>query len=325
MSHGYQRGGLIVRCDVCPGQPILPTHSETDTNRCVRCQHRRLPVPHPDGHLCAVCGRECPECAAPTPKGGRCHHCRRECRTCGAGLPERPAGEVSFVEPGDRKDRSRKWRRVYWPTSVGQDLCDECRAAAKSPDPVRAVLAALPGAVVRAGAGTTSPMVIATLHAELRHRSPDQLATRIERRWYGRWAHLPLQRKSTEDMEEAYGPDDVALWLLSPTDCPARCEDGWDLDDPDQPCATCLQHGRPTPVSANEVAPAVADRTVGEAAAARPPQPECEGRDGSCGVPVAAPYSECPFCLGWPVCRCGCRVDPERPCPSCGCSPVDGR
>lgn len=319
MSYRFQRGGLIVRCDVCPGQPILPTRCEIDTGRCVRCQdgRRRLPVPHPEDHLCAVCGRECPECGAPTRSGGPCHRCRRQCRNCGSSLPERTAGEVTFVEPEDRKDRSRRWRRAYWPTTLGVDLCDDCRKARSCDDPVRAVLAALPDKLLRAGDGTTSPTLRITLQAELRHRSPEQLAARIERRWFATWAHRPLSRTAGNG-QAGYGPDDVALWLLSPTDCPARCEDGWDVDDSDRRCPTCQSTSRPVHSAPGVTSPAAA-RSVSEASSARPPQRECEGRDGACGVPVAPPYTQCPSCLGWPTCRCGRRYCPsEGACRACG-------
>ena len=58
----------LVRCEVCPGRPVLPTVGEINTGKCIRCQgrDRLLPVPHPEDHLCAVCRRECPDCGAPS-------------------------------------------------------------------------------------------------------------------------------------------------------------------------------------------------------------------------------------------------------------------
>jgi hypothetical protein len=60
----------LVRCDACPDRPVLPTVGEINTSRCIRCQgkDRTLPTPHPEGHLCAVCRRECPDCGALTPR-----------------------------------------------------------------------------------------------------------------------------------------------------------------------------------------------------------------------------------------------------------------
>lgn len=328
--------GALIRCASCPGRPILPTyHEETDTRRCIRCQYRRLPSPHPEHHLCIVCARECPSCQAPTPDGQRCRACRGICRTCSTPLPERSdyATGVRHIPSEHRKDRHHRWQQTLFPRSWDRDQCDACRTAAAGGDALRAVLAALPTKIVRACGGGVPPIVIDTIAAELRSgRSATQLASRIERRWWGRWASLPTTRPP-DDHHDGYRPDDIALWLLIPTPCTGRCEDGWHTGPPgqdDRPCAVC--HGgrdldslrRPAepdkPASGDRQRPT--DRTT-EALAYRPLQ-ECEGRGGTCGRPVRPPHTQCPACLGWPWCACRRRrYDPQgaRSCPSC--APAD--
>ncbi|MEW1753451.1 hypothetical protein [Streptomyces angustmyceticus] len=328
MSLRYTADRTIVRCDQCPGQPILPTHrEETDPRRCVRCQgeHRWLPQPHPDDHLCQVCRRECPTCQALTSNGDRCRACQGRCRTCSNPLPNRPdfASGITHVEPERRKDRRRKWNLTYFPRSWGWDQCDACQEAATAADPLRAVLAALPDKLVRACGGAVPPAVVETIYEELRWRSAVQLSARIERRWWRSWAGRPLTR-SADGQQDGYRPDDVAVWLLAPADCAGRCEDGWHPAPPDRPdrddtpCAVC-NSGRvlTTPAAQEhpedgEAGPA-ADRTVTEAVAYRPPMGECTGRSGSCGLPVLPPHTQCPACLDWPWCTsCRRRHNPAQ-------------
>ncbi|KUL51376.1 hypothetical protein ADL22_06135 [Streptomyces sp. NRRL F-4489] len=333
MSVRYSAERAEVRCDQCPGRPVLPTHrEETDPRRCVRCQgeHRWLPQPHPEDHLCRVCRRECPGCQALTPDGGPCRACRGLCRTCSAPLPHRgpEADEVVRIAPERRKDHRHRWARTYFPRTWDRDRCDACQEGPAASDPVRAVLSALPAKVVRACGGAVPPAVVETARSELRHRTARQLVARIERRWWGGWAARPLSRPESAD-REGYRPDDVALWLLAPTPCAGGCEDGWRLTGrtgtEDVPCPVCRGGRRPAERPGadddEEREPAAAaDRTTAEAVAYRPPMRECPGKDGTCGVPVADPYPRCPACLDWPWCDCRRRrYDPDRAtsCPAC--------
>ncbi|UJB44874.1 hypothetical protein [Streptomyces sp. A1-5] len=328
------RERAIVRCDQCPGQPTLPTHrEETDPRRCVRCQgeHRWLPQPHPEDHLCQVCRRECPTCQAPTRDGQRCRTCRGMCRTCSTPLPDRgsPADQVVHVAPQRRKDHRHRWALTFFPRTWDWDQCDACQDAGTAGDPVRAVLAALPDKVIRACGGAVPPTVMDTIHTELQNRTPRQLAARVERRWWGSWAGRPLQR-AAEANQEGYRPDDVAVWLLAPTVCAGRCEDGWRLADQpgrdDAPCTVCrggrLLAPRREPDDAEELEPgSAANRTTAEAVAYRPPMRECTGQDGACGVPVAAPHTRCPACADWPWCACHRRrYDPHKTTACSACS-----
>ncbi|WP_165953792.1 hypothetical protein [Streptomyces sp. 8K308] len=179
--------------------------------------------------------------------------------------------------------------KVFFPRSWEEGLCDGCRTAATSADPVRRVLAALPEKLLLACGRTAPPTVVATIRAELAHHTPGQLAERIERRWYGSWNSRPLTRES-DNRQDGYGPDDVAVWLLAPHPCRARCDDGWDPANSDRRCPHCAT----TPASewpeddqgdgddAGTGGPA--DRSLAEALAHRPIL-ECEGNDGSCGRP----------------------------------------
>ncbi|MFP8906563.1 hypothetical protein [Streptomyces atacamensis] len=328
---------VAVRCGTCPGMPLLPTPCDIDTGKCLRCQDRSrpLPVPHPEDHLCDVCRRECPGCGAPSAQGGRCRACRGLCRTCHAPLPARPGDTAVRGESGPRSpdgagrpgERAPRRERVYFPRSRLDGQCDTCRNAPDSADPVRAVLAALPDKVIRACGGTAPPAVVDTIRAELRYHTVAQLAARVDRRWWGGWASRPLSRDADE-RQDGHRPDHVAVWLLAPGGCPARCDDGWTPGNPDLPCPLCAgRRGAGPRPSAEEgggrEAPAAtpADRTPTEAVTHRP-MPECEGRDGSCGVPVAAPYTMCPSCLGWPRCACGRRYDPLRAAACTACAAV---
>ncbi|WP_037866861.1 hypothetical protein [Streptomyces sp. NRRL S-1868] len=310
-----------IRCGTCPGAPILPTHDrEHKDHLCARCQNpgRELPVPHPADHLCPQCRRECPACHAPTLDGRLCRSCASRCRTCGGPVPERPAASPPETVPaGRRKDRNHRWDRHLYARPALQEQCETCRQnTTENRDPVTTVLAAMPGQIVRACHGRIPAAVIDTVRSELRSREPLQLAARIERRWWTTWAHRPLQRKASDD-HEGWGPDDVALWLVTATACAGRCEDGWhpapherpDLDD--TPCTTCqggrlLAHrapshdhdeGEPDPRPAT-----AADRSLTEAVTYRATTRECTGRDGACGVPVAEPHTLCPACADWPWC-----------------------
>lgn len=326
------RSLATVRCEECPGRPVLPTHwEEVRTGLCVRCQEekRPLPLPHPPDHLCKVCRRECPNCGALTTAGGRCRACQGTCRTCSTPLPERPApaDELVQVKPEGRKDRRRKWTRTYYPRSWGRSQCASC-AAKDAADPVRTVLAALPERLVHACGGAVPPAALQTIRSELTRRTPAQLIARVERRWWASWAHRRLERKPGESGQESWRPDDVVVWLLAPTPCPEQCEDGRHLAPPehpdrdDTPCTACKGglllrvHGGHDEDERSTEEPAVstaADRGLAEALAYRPPVRECVGKDGACGVPVAEPYTRCPACSGWPWCACGRRrYNPER-------------
>ncbi|MDI6413148.1 hypothetical protein QLX52_30540 [Streptomyces albus] len=314
------RNRPVVRCGTCPGAPVLATHNPQHKDYlCVRCQDhegkgRALEVPHPPDHLCAVCRLECPSCQAPTPDGQPCRSCRRICRTCSTPLPELPAPRPTVIEPQDRKDRRRRWKQHFYDRPALREQCDSCRQAADAHDPVGTVLAALPEKVVRACHGRIPATVIDTVRTELNTRTPHQLTARIERRWWKNWAHQRLHR-DPDDMHEGWTPDNIALWLVTPTPCAGRCEDGWhpahDPDQDDTPCPTC-QGGRllanrtsyddDTDDGNTERASTAADRSLTEAVTYRATTRECTGRDGACGVPVAAPYDQCPACAGWPYC-----------------------
>ncbi|WP_407913251.1 hypothetical protein [Kitasatospora sp. NE20-6] len=82
----------------------------------------------------------------------------------------------------------------------------------------------------RGGVPHTVRTVIA---GQLRVRTADQLRERIERRWFGGFAHLP----APELLERA---DDIAMQLVGAPGCEVslRCEDGWLLDQ-DANCMWC--------------------------------------------------------------------------------------
>ncbi|WP_344963024.1 hypothetical protein [Streptomyces thioluteus] len=224
---------------------------------------------------------------------------------------------VEVVEPDRRKDRKRRWQQHFFPQTARRDRCDACLEQAGSHDPLRAVLAAVPDSLLRACGGVLPPSALAAIRDELPYRPARQLADRIERRWWGSWSSRPLQRPA-EGKQEGYGPDDVVLWLLTPSECRGGCEDGFVPGRPDTPCPVCRGATRPPgPAAARtgrDVEPTVtaADRTLEQAVAHRPPMAECTGRGGTCGVPVTAPYSQCPACLDWPRCACGRRYDPAQ-------------
>ncbi|WP_372412000.1 hypothetical protein [Streptomyces luteireticuli] len=230
-----------------------------------------------------------------------------------------------MVEPDKRKDRKRRWNQHFFPQTALRDQCDACLAQAGSRDPLRAVLAAFPDPLLRACEGVLPPSAVATIRDELQYRTVRQLTDRIERRWWTSWSSRPLQRPAVEK-QEGYGPDDVVLWLLAPSECRGGCEDGFAPDRPDAPCTVCrgtTQPPGPTPADtaassgrwgrpAEPAVAAAADRTPEEAVAHRPPMTECTGRGGTCGVPVTTPYTQCPACLNWPRCACGRHYDPTQ-------------
>ncbi|MFL4910691.1 hypothetical protein ACJ6WF_48280 [Streptomyces sp. MMS24-I2-30] len=81
--------------------------------------------------------------------------------------------------------------------------------------------------------------VYRTVTAELSRRKPQQLADRVERRWFQRWAHALRQRD--EDNQPRYTPDFITLQLVSPGPCPVPdCEDGVLLRS-EQVCSQCQQ------------------------------------------------------------------------------------
>ncbi|GAA1553479.1 hypothetical protein GCM10009731_04590 [Streptomyces globosus] len=266
--------GITVRCSDCPGKPVLPTRCEIDIRRCVRCQGKRrwLPVPHPLDHLCRWCRSECPGCGAPSPAGSDmpgelCLSCSGRCRLCSEPVPERPAMEPVVIPPKPQRpgsrDRANKWPRILLPAPALADLCDACRARG-SRDPVQTVLKALPEPVVRACHGRLPAFLLEAIRAELAHRSPAQLADRVERRWWNYWSNQPLRQDPTP-RTPGHSPEHVAYWLISPTDCPVRCEDGFQPLDPAVPCATC----HPAPSPAPSPAAAASDHSAAFAASIR--------------------------------------------------------
>ncbi|CAM5535063.1 hypothetical protein SRIMM317S_07414 [Streptomyces rimosus subsp. rimosus] len=134
--------------------------------------------------------------------------------------------------------------RTYFPRSWDRDQCDACQTAASAKDPLRAVLAALPDKLVLACGGGVPPAVVDLVRDELQRHSAARIAARVERRWWQSWAGRPLRRDG-DAHRDGYGPDDVAVWLLTPTACNGRCEDGWLLAPPerpdrdDEPCPVC--------------------------------------------------------------------------------------
>jgi hypothetical protein len=267
--------GVTVRCTECPGRPVLPTRCDTiDFDRCVRCQgkHRYLSKPHPDDHLCRWCRSECPGCGAPTPRGtdepGRlCSSCRGRCRICARPVPERPAQEPTAITPRKQKGGPRRQKkqgpRLLIPSLALSDVCDGCLSR-ESRDPVHTVLKALPEPVVRACRGSLPAYLLAAIRTELAYRTPAQLAERIERRWWNRWSNQPI-RSNPAVKAPGHSPDHVAYWLVAPTDCTARCEDGFQAHDTALPCPACRREPVPEP----KPTPATSDHAAACAAAIR--------------------------------------------------------
>ncbi|MFB7896070.1 hypothetical protein ACFC1B_07045 [Streptomyces xiamenensis] len=424
----------VVQCARCPDAPVLASPDPLiNTDKCVRCQHRRLPEPHPEEHLCAVCRRECPRCGGPTAAGGPCRSCKSQCRTCGRPISQGPAPEVRrefadpepeqptparpLITPGqadptpaddaeypqvvrdhlkalqvispDAAERARAaaksmygpnaaqrrdevmaasaaWiaataahndavtaylaanpppeapavprrtppptrgkrpihrERVYAPRSTRQGQCDACLSATdKAADPLRVVLAALPARVVRACTdGRIPQQVVATIRDELLHHTALQLTERAQGRWDRRLSHTRVQRKENDSGTPA---EQILAALVTPGPCAARCNDGWEWDG-NMRCVHCPPPAVPAPEpepdedseTPDRTPSGPAERTPAQAVTWRPAHNECDGRDGSCGVVVAPPYTRCPSCSRWPTCRCGTRYDPHRGCRTCG-------
>lgn len=130
----------VVQCGRCPDAPVLNTTDPlADTDKCVRCQHRRLPEPHPDDHLCLVCRQECPRCRKPTSSKEGCRECQGKCRTCGGPVqPTQPrAPRYEFAQPEPPAQPA-----VITPGSSADDS-DEDTGEADFPAPIRHHLAAL--------------------------------------------------------------------------------------------------------------------------------------------------------------------------------------
>ncbi|MFD6417310.1 hypothetical protein [Streptomyces sp. NPDC060194] len=106
-------------------------------------------------------------------------------------------------------------------------------------EPVAFVLRRMPHPLLDAMAGRVPAAVHATIRAELAHRTPQQLSDRVERRWYGRWAHA--LRARDEEGRLVRGPDEIAVQLVAPGPCPApACEDGVVLGT-DRTCPRCAR------------------------------------------------------------------------------------
>lgn len=235
---------------------MLPAVADTDARKCVRCQgeHRWLPEPHPVDHLCKVCRTECPGCGAPTgmPGAGLCRACRRVCRICQAQLPppEPQTPPQPAQGPADGPGRPRERHRFTSP--AWQLLCPSCR---RPQGAEREVLSAYPPKLLRACGGHVPAKAVRVIQDELLYHLPRVLAARIERRWHTRWTHRKLSYDGDGEQWTAYGPDDIALWLVAPTSCPGRCEDGWVRDEPDRQCPVCrpprAYRAREEPLSAH--------------------------------------------------------------------------
>ncbi|MDI5962910.1 hypothetical protein POF50_010375 [Streptomyces sp. SL13] len=229
---------VTVRCPTCPDHPVLNAPEETDTRRCIRCQgeHRRLREPHPGDHLCDVCRSECPRCDAPAGPGlgGLCRACSGRCRDCGGQLSLRSTDTTVVTAPpragGDRT-------RVLFPSTWTKSLCDRCLHS-RAADRERQVTRTLPPKLLRACGGSAPARAVYVIRAELERNPVRRLTERIERRWWQQWSDRPLRRAGDEDVA-GYGPDDVAVWLVSPSGCRGGCEDGWVPDNPDEPCPVC--------------------------------------------------------------------------------------
>ncbi|MGW2255153.1 hypothetical protein ACWCXH_33950 [Kitasatospora sp. NPDC001660] len=215
---------LELCCETCPSAPVIEVYKITDpagslgetrTDRCLRCQERRLPLPHPTDHLCGVCRTECVVCRAPVGsssptkagdservRGGLCRRCRGLCRTCDA------------------------------PTT--QAICADCLTSAHA-DPMTLVMLSFPNGLISLCGGQLHANVVAVVRAELSRIPARRLIERIERRWWRTWAHLRL----TYGADDIHTPDECAYHLVVPSRCAdPDCEDGW-LSDADKNCPRC--------------------------------------------------------------------------------------
>jgi hypothetical protein len=161
-----------------------------DIRKCVRCLDRKLPLPHPRDHLCEVCRRECPYCDRPTDTGGVCRGCRRACLVCA-----KPLDDV-----GDEA----------W--------CVDCRSTREAGDPFLRVVSAFPAPLARACRYRYTPEVAQEIHVQVRRHGAARLVDRMHRRWFERWAHVPLTAETVHE---------VALELVRGGECAAGCEDGF--------------------------------------------------------------------------------------------------
>lgn len=266
--------GNTTRCSECPGRPVLPTRCEIDVRRCVRCQGKRrwLPLPHPADHLCRWCRSECPGCGAPSPRGtdepgALCLPCRGRCRLCSAQVPQRPEVEPTAIAPKTRRagsqEQVQKRPRRLLPNPALAALCDVCREQ-EGRDSIHTVLRAIPEPVVRACRGELPAFLLEAIRSELAHRTAAQLAERVERRWWNYWSNQPL-RQSLWVHAPGHSPDHVAFWLVSPTECVSRCEDGFLPHDMSVSCASC----RPVPVRTPNPVKAAGDHSAACAASIR--------------------------------------------------------
>lgn len=237
-------GTDIVRCTDCPTHPVLPTASPIDQRRCARCQgpHRWLPVPHPEDHLCPHCRAECAECGTQLPldsTGCLCRACNGSCHRCGNRLPQSALQTASAVYP-----------RAAVGVQLHGLLCDACLSYREQ---YAGLLAALPNALAT---HFISADVHRLIETQLTTRSFGQLRRRIDRRWYSRFSANPISYPGSgrppvyvvrdENGERTtHSMDELLTWLIQPSSCTARCEDGWHPDNPDQACLTCQPSVRP--------------------------------------------------------------------------------
>ncbi|WP_405748192.1 hypothetical protein OG422_31485 (plasmid) [Streptomyces sp. NBC_01525] len=193
-----------------------------DSALCCRCQTRPWNTrvgPERLCDLCAKCCRECGRRPAPHVDGlpdGLCGPCRGRCQRCNHPLtPEEGAAHTPE--------------------------CAACSVPLARPgrDPVTFVLRRTPRSLMDAMHGQVPAAVYQSVKTELARRTPQQLADRIDRRWYGRWTHALNQ--VDEDHRLRWSPDQIALQLVLPAPCPVNeCEDGTIINT-DQVCSRCRQ------------------------------------------------------------------------------------
>lgn len=124
----------------------------------------------------------------------------------------------------------------------------------------RSVVAALPALLRNPAVGRPLPAKVpanplgSLILEQLGHRTPAQLAARIERRWVEhRWAAKLEGREPVEEMLSGVG---VAVALLRSPECPdAACEDGTYIDG--GACRTCAEGSPDRARTARGAAPRV--------------------------------------------------------------------
>ncbi|MFE9803754.1 hypothetical protein ACFYP6_33695 [Streptomyces goshikiensis] len=126
------------------------------------------------------------------------------------------------------------------------------------------MLKAIPEPIVRACRGELPAFLLEAIRDELAHRTAEQLTERVERRWWNYWSNQPL-RQSLWVHAPGHSPDHVAFWLVSPTDCVDRCEDGFLPHDMSASCPSC----RPAPVRTPNPLKAADDHSAACAASIR--------------------------------------------------------